>query len=86
MYFGFSPKIVWGTHHVECLDVVKRISLSNILLESDCPFLPNRAVGEPQNTPWSIVNVAEKISEIVGQNTLTIMKYTARNTKDFNNI
>ena len=86
MYFGFSPKIVWGTHHVECLDVVKRISLSNILLESDCPFLPNRDVGEPQNTPWSIVNVAQKISEVVGQNTLTIMKYTARNAKDFYNI
>ena len=27
-----------------------------------------------------------KISEIVGQNTLTIMKYTARNAKDFYNI
>ena len=77
---------MWGTHHVECPNVVKRISLSNIFLESDCPFLPNRAVGEPQNSPWSIVNVAQKISEIVGQNTLTIMKYMAQNARDFYNI
>ena len=64
MYFGFSPKIVWGTRHVVFPDVVKRISLSNILLESDCLFLPNRAVGEPKNSPLSIVNVAQKISEV----------------------
>ena len=74
------------THHVEYPDVVKIISLLNILLESDCPFLPNRAVGEPQNTPWSVVNIAQKISEVIGQNTLTIMKYMAQNAKDFYNI
>ena len=79
----FSPKIVWGKHHVEYLDILKKISLSNILLESDCPFLPNRAVGEPKNTPWSVVNIAQKIAE---QCTLTVMKYTAQNAKDFYNI
>ena len=49
VYFGFSPKIARGTH-VQCLDVLRRISLANVLLESNCSFLPNRAGDTVRNT------------------------------------
>ena len=87
MYFGFSPKIVWGGGYSSC-GVSRRekdftfkhpvgVRLS-IFAQQNCGGATEHSVVCCEHCPENIRNCRA--------NTLTIMKYTARNAKDFYNI
>ncbi|PIP96762.1 MAG: hydrolase TatD [Bdellovibrio sp. CG12_big_fil_rev_8_21_14_0_65_39_13] len=62
-YLGFNGIITFKTAH-EVRDVVAETPLTNILLETDAPFLtphPHRGV---ENSPYYLPLIAQKIAEI----------------------
>ena len=85
MYFGVSPKLIWGSVHAECWAVIKELPFAQMLLESDAPYLPDRTteVCLNFNTPWSIVDVAVKVGDFFKMSSLTILKYTTQNAREF---
>lgn len=50
----------------ELRETVKKIGLSNLVLETDAPFLPPQHMRGKTNYPENVVCVAQKISEILG--------------------
>ncbi|MBQ9491701.1 MAG: TatD family hydrolase [Firmicutes bacterium] len=68
------------------LDVVKNISIENILLETDCPYLspePNRG---KRNDSSNLIYVAQKIAEIKNISLNEVAEKTKLNAKKLFNI
>ena len=68
------------------LDVVKNISIENILLETDCPYLspePNRG---KRNDSSNLIYVAHKIAEIKNISLNEVAEKTKLNAKKLFNI
>ena len=68
------------------LDVVKNISIENILLETDCPYLspePNRG---KRNDSSNLIYVAQKIAEIKNISLNEVAEKTKLNAKKLFNM
>ena len=61
-------------------EVIKRVPLEKILIETDCPYLTPSPV-EGRNEPAYIKYVAEKIAEIKGSGYEDIAKITTENAR-----
>jgi len=65
--FGFYisiPATVTYPKAEELRDIVKKIPLNRILVETDCPFLPPQAYRGKRNEPAYVSHVARKIAAI----------------------
>ena len=60
--------------------VIKKISLDNIILETDCPYLSPPG-WEGKNTPLGVIPVAEKVAEVKGVDLNEIEKVTDENVR-----
>ena len=63
------------------IDVVKNVSIENILLETDCPYLspePNRG---KRNDSSNLIYVAQKIAEIKNISLNEVTEKTKLNAK-----
>ena len=60
-------------------EVVKRISLNNILLETDSPYLSPEPLRGKINTPKNIPLIAQKIAEIKEEECEKIIEITTKN-------
>lgn len=67
-------------------DVVKNISLDNLLLETDAPYLSPVPERGKRNEPWKVKFVAEKIASIKNMNMAEIEKITTQNTVNLFNL
>jgi len=60
-------------------EVVKQISLDNLLLETDSPFLTPEPFRGKKNEPYNVLYVAKKIAEIKEINIDDVIKTTTNN-------
>lgn len=60
-------------------DVVEKISLDRLLLETDSPYLTPEPYRKMKNEPYNIIYVAEKIAEIKGLNLEKALFETTKN-------
>jgi TatD DNase family protein len=60
-------------------DVVTKINLQNIILETDAPFLPPQIARGKQNHPKYIKHIAEYLAEIRNQKFVEIADQTTKN-------
>ena len=63
----------------ELKEVVKNSSLSNIVLETDAPFLPPQNIRGKKNHPKEIATIAEYIAELRKENVKNIAQQTTHN-------
>lgn len=62
-------------------EVVKRVPLGSLLVETDAPFLPPQAYRGKRNEPAYVVRAAEKIAEIKGISLKEIAEATSSNAR-----
>lgn len=67
-------------------DVVRRVPLSSLLLETDCPFLTPDPYRGTRNEPAYVVHTAKKVAEIKGISWEEVAAVTAQNTLNLFNI
>ena len=80
---GFNG-ILTFTHQYD--EVVKYVSLENILLETDAPFLAPEPYRSKRNEPAYIIEVAKKIAELKKESSEKIIEQTALNCQKLFNI
>ena len=60
-------------------DVLKRVPLERVLLETDCPYLSPIPYRGKRNEPAHVVRVAEKVAEVVGRGVEEVARVTGEN-------
>jgi TatD DNase family protein len=60
-------------------DVISKVPLERIVLETDCPYLPPQAFRGKRNEPSYLTHVTEKLSEMFGKSAEEISQATAAN-------
>ncbi len=63
-------------------EVIRRVPIERLLLETDCPFLAPQKRRGKRNEPSYIPMIAERIAELRGVNIEAIAETTTRNTID----
>lgn len=67
-------------------EVIKKMPLERILLETDCPYLVPPEAGVQRNEPLFVKYVAQKIAELKGETIEKISETTTQNAKNLFNI
>ncbi len=83
--FKFAPyrTAAGGTGAGMDLDeIIKKIPLDRILVETDCPFLVPAGINMERNEPANVKYVAQRIAEIRGEAIEKIAEATAQNAKN----
>ena len=81
-YIGFTGLITFPKINSELLEVVKKVPLNRILLETDCPFLAPVPYQGERCEPWYVKFIAEKIGEIKKVPFEEIVKQITKNALD----
>ena len=63
----------------ELKEVVKKVPLSNLLIETDCPFLTPVPYRGKRNEPLFVRYVAEEVASLKGVSVETVAEVTSRN-------
>lgn len=63
-------------------EVVKKVGLQNIILETDAPFLPPQSLRGTQNTPANLALVAHYIAELLDTSFDEVAQTTTKNSKE----
>ena len=63
-------------------EVIEKIELKDIILETDSPFLSPEPVRGTKNTPYNVYYVAQKISEIKGISFENVIDITTKNSRE----
>lgn len=71
--------VITFKNNVKLVEVVKKIPIEAILLETDSPFLSPEPLRGKQNEPYNILYIAKKIAEIKEESLETILKITTQN-------
>jgi TatD DNase family protein len=80
------PGVVTFNKSKTMQDVVKRVPLSSLLLETDCPYLTPDPYRGTRNEPAYIVHTAKKVAEIKGISWEEVAAVTTQNTTNLFNI
>jgi TatD DNase family protein len=83
LYLGFNGIITFSRNYDE---ILKKISLENVLVETDCPYLTPVPFRGKRNEPLYVQYVAKKIAEIKEINLEKIIKKTTENAKKLFNL
>lgn len=78
-YIGFTGIITFPNASPDLLEVVKRVLLDKILIETDCPFLAPQPVRGQRCEPWHVKYTAETIAKIKKKPFKEISKKMAEN-------
>jgi|SRR3989344_3846635 len=62
-------------------EIIKNISLDNILVETDCPYLTPTPEGNQRNEPIFISHTIQKVAELKGISFDEVCKITTQNAK-----
>ena len=62
-------------------DVLSKVPLERIVLETDCPYLPPQPFRGKRNEPAYLTHVSEKLSEMLGKSPEEISSTTAANAR-----
>ena len=78
-YLGFNGLITFTDEYDE---IIKEISLENILLETDCPYLTPVPYRGKRNEPLYVKKVAERIAQIKEIDFDQVAEQTTKNAKE----
>lgn len=78
LYLGFNGLIF----KMNLNEVIKKIPLEGILIETDCPYLSPPAYQKERNTPLSLKYIVQKIAEIKETDAEKIIAATFQNAKN----
>lgn len=87
LYLGFTgvitfpPKKASPQEQADLLEVVKKIPMDRILLETDCPYLAPIPHRGKRGEPWMVEFIAEKIAELRGVSKNEVIVRTTENAK-----
>ncbi len=84
-YIGVNGIVTFKNSN-ELQNIIKKIPLKNIVLETDCPFLAPDPYRGKRNEPACIPIIAQKIAEIKGVDVGEVEKITTDNCKKLFNI
>lgn len=76
-WISVGPILLRSKNHKK---IVKKIPLEKIMLETDSPWFGNN---QERNTPISVIEVANRIAEIKGENIVYVSDMTDRNSIRF---
>lgn len=76
------PGTITFRKNVQLQDVVRKVPLSRLLVETDCPFLTPAPKRGERNEPAHVVYTALRIAEIKGVSSEEVEKVTYQNTVD----
>jgi len=62
-------------------EVVRRVPLDRLLVETDCPYLSPQAYRGKRNEPAHVVHTARKVAEILGLSLEEVGEATSRNAR-----
>lgn len=79
-YIGIGGGITFKNSKL--IDIVKKIELENILLETDAPFLSPEPFRSTRNESAYIYHIAEKVAEIKNINIKKVAEITTQNAKE----
>ena len=83
-YFGLNGIITFPNFQYR--EMVKKMPLQKILLETDCPYLAPQAVRGTRNEPKNLFYIASEIAKIKGEPLTKIIKATDQNAQKFFNL
>ncbi|WP_187146163.1 TatD family hydrolase [Elusimicrobium minutum] len=63
-------------------ETLKKVGLENILLETDCPYLPPQSIRGQRNSPRYIPEIATYIADYLGIQVEKVAEITTHNTKE----
>ncbi len=78
LYLGIGGTITYPKNNV-LREIVRTMSLSNLVLETDAPFLPPQSLRGTQNHPKNILLIARSIAELRGIDVEEIAQLTSQN-------
>lgn len=78
LYFGFNGIITFARQYDE---IIRYISLDQVLLETDAPYLTPEPYRGQRNEPAHIIEVAKKIAELKNLTYETVVNQTTENCK-----
>lgn len=81
--FSFAGNITYAESRSEILEVIKRIPLERIMLDTDCPYLAPVPKRGKRNEPAYVVYIAKKIGEVKEIKLEEVARETADNTEKF---
>ena len=82
LYLGFNGIIF----KLDFDEIIKKIPLESILIETDCPYLPPLEFKGQRNEPLYVKHVAQRIAELKGIDLETISEITTQNAKTLFNL
>lgn len=78
VYFGIGGVLTFKNSH-QLKDIVSKLDLNYLLLETDSPFLAPEPIRGTKNVPFNTYYVAKKIAEIKGISLDEVLKITSSN-------
>lgn len=85
-YIGFTGIITFKKKSEELQEIVKKIPLEKILIETDAPFLSPEPYRGQRNEPLYVKFVAQKVAELKKISLAEIAESTTSNTRNLFNI
>ncbi len=76
----FPPKKLDPKSQTDLLEVLEKMPLDRILLETDAPYLAPQAFRGQRSEPWMVEEVVKKIAEVRGLSYDEVAKQTYENT------
>ncbi len=88
LYIGFTGVIFKKIDGIDFKDVIKKIPLNRILIETDCPYLiPPQVINNYQrNEPFLVKYIAQEIAQIKGIEVSELIKKTTENAINLFNL
>lgn len=78
-YIGFTGIITFPNVGQNLLEVVAKMPMDKILIETDCPFLAPHPIRGQRCEPWYVKYTAEKIAEIKKVSLNKVIRQTTNN-------
>ncbi len=83
MLFSFSGNITYSKPNAEIFEVLRKIPIERIMLETDCPYLAPVPMRGKRNEPSYVKYVAQKIAETKRLEIEDLAKITTGNAEKF---
>ena len=84
-YIGING-IIGYKRNDEVREIIKKIGLKYLLLETDCPYLPPQSKRGTRNDSSNIPEIAQTLADILGVSLEEVANITTSNSKSFYNI
>jgi TatD DNase family protein len=83
MLISFAGNITYNKPNAEIFDVIKKIPLERIMLETDCPYLAPVPMRGKRNEPLFVKYVAQKIAEVKNVDVEELARITTSTAERF---